>query len=271
LADILAGIIEEKRREVEAGKKEISLEELRARCSIMPKCRNFYQAVTKKNRRGINVIAEVKKASPSAGVIRSDFDPVRIAMTYKQCGADALSVLTDEKYFQGRIEYLQQIKDVVDLPILRKDFIVDKWQIFQSRAAGADAILLIAEALTAGDMMDFLICANQLTLTVLIEVHEADSLMKVRSMVGFPQQKYSVIGINNRDLKTMKVDINTCARLSEFIDNKAELVAESGIKTRADVQKLIGAGINSVLIGETLCKSPDIGMKFKELFEPNKS
>jgi len=266
VADILQRIIEDKRQEVEEGKKLVGLERLRAQCSIMPKCRNFYQALTKKNPHGINVIAEVKKASPSAGLIRPDFDPVRIALTYQNCGADAISVLTDEKYFQGRLEYVQQIKDMVKLPILRKDFIIDKWQIFQSRAAGADAILLIAEALNTADIMDFLICANQLTLTVLIEVHEMESLLKVRSMVGFPQEKYSLIGINNRDLKTMIVDINTCTRMAELVDDRRELVAESGIKTRADVEKLIKAQINSVLIGETLCKAPDIASKFKELF-----
>jgi indole-3-glycerol phosphate synthase len=263
---ILDQIIADKRQEVAARKQDQSLEDLRARGAQLSKCRNFYKAVTKRNRRGINVIAEVKKASPSAGLIRPDFDPVAIALAYRDCGADAISVLTDEKYFQGRLEYIQQVKQMVDLPILRKDFIVDKWQIYESRAAGADAILLIAEALPMGDLVDFLITAAQLTLTTLIEVHEADSLLKIRSMTGFPLANYSVIGINNRDLATMQVDVNTAARLAELVDNKRELVAESGIKTRDDVNKLKAAGINAVLIGETLCSSPDIAAKFKELF-----
>ena len=232
----------------------------------MPKCRNFYSAVTKHNRRGINVIAEVKKASPSAGVIRDDFDPVIIAKTYQRCGADAISVLTDEKYFQGKLEYIRQIKSAVDIPILRKDFIIDPWQVYESRAAGADAILLIAEALNPSQLTDLLILAGALTLTTLIEVHEADSLLRVRSMVGFPHGRYSVIGINNRDLTTMQVDINTAIRLADMIDNKRELVAESGIKTADDVRKLKSVGINAVLIGETLCANPDIEEKFKELF-----
>ena len=266
MANILEKIIADKRIEVEQRKAATSIDQLEADISIMPKCRNFYSAVTKRNRRGINVIAEVKKASPSAGVIRADFDPVKIAKTYEQCGADAISVLTDEKYFQGRLDYIQQIKAAVDIPLLRKDFIIDPWQVYESRAAGADAILLIAEALNASQLTDLLILAGELTLTVLIEVHDADSLLNVRSMVGFPHGKYSVIGINNRDLTTMQVDINTAIRLADMIDNKCELVAESGIKTRDDVNKLKAAEINAVLIGETLCASPSIEDKFKELF-----
>ncbi len=232
----------------------------------MPKCRNFYKAVTKPNSRGINVIAEIKKASPSAGVIRPDFDPVAIAQSYKKCGADALSVLTDEKYFQGRLEYIEQIHQVVDLPILRKDFIIDIWQVYESRAAGADAILLIAEVLKPGELMDFMIAAAELTLTVILEVHQADSLLAVRSMVGFPKKGYSVLGINNRDLDTMQVDLNTTSRLAGLLDNKDELVAESGIKTRANVDKLKAVGVKTVLVGQVLCESPNIEQKFAELF-----
>jgi indole-3-glycerol phosphate synthase len=266
MANILEKIINDKYLEVEQRKAVTSIDQLEAEIVIMPKCRNFYSAVTKRNRRGINVIAEVKKASPSAGIIRADFDPVKIARMYKQCGADAISVLTDEKYFQGRLEYLQQIKASVDIPLLRKDFIIDPWQVYESRAAGADAILLIAEALNQSQLSDLLILAGELTLTVLIEVHDADSLLKVRSLVGFPHRKYSIIGINNRDLTTMQVDINTAVRLADMIDDKRELVAESGIKTRDDVNKLKAAEINAILIGETLCANPSIEDKFKELF-----
>lgn len=232
----------------------------------MPRCRNFYKAVTKRNSRGLNIIAEVKKASPSAGVIRGDFDAVAIARTFQRCGADAISVLTDEKYFQGRLEYMSQIKEVVDLPILRKDFIIDIWQVYESRAAGADAILLIAEALTPGELMDLMITAAELTLTVLLEVHQADTLLQVRSLIGFPRKGYSVLGINNRNLATMKVDLGTSCRLAELVNNKKELVAESGIKLRADVEKLRSVGVNAVLIGQELCESADIEKKFKELF-----
>jgi indole-3-glycerol phosphate synthase len=228
LANILDKIIADKKTEVELRKSQVGLEQLKEQVRSLPKCRNFYKAVTKRNNRGINVIAEVKKASPSAGVIREDFDPVAIARTYKKCGADAISVLTDEKYFQGRLEYINQISEAVDLPIMRKDFIIDPWQVYESRAAGADAILLIADAIKPGELMDLMIIAAELTLTVLLEVHEADTLLTVRSLIGFPKKGYSVLGINNRNLTTMEVDLNTISRLAELFDNKNELVAESG-------------------------------------------
>jgi len=249
----------------------MSLEELKSRIGSMPKCRNFYKAVTKHNSRGLNVIAEVKKASPSAGVIREDFEPVAIAQAYQRCGADAISVLTDEKYFQGRLEYVNQIKEAVDLPILRKDFIIEPWQIYESRVAGADAILLIAEALAPGELMDLMIAAAELTLTALLEVHRADTLLRVRSLIGFPRKGYSVLGINNRNLATMEVDLNTTSRLAELIDNKSELISESGIKVRDDVEKLKSFGVRGVLIGQVLCESTDIEEKFAELFcrQPN--
>lgn len=266
MANILDKIIADKRDEVRSRQSQTSLDELKQQVSSMPKCRNFYKAVTKLNHRGINVIAEVKKASPSAGLIREDFDPVKIAQTYEKCGADAISVLTDEKYFQGRLEYLSQIRQEVDLPVMRKDFLIDSWQVYESRAAGADAILLIAEALKPGELIDLMIAAAELTLTVLLEVHQADSLMEVRSMIGFPKKGYSVLGINNRDLTTMQVDLNTTSRLAGLLDNRNELVAESGIKTRADVEKLMSVGVKAVLIGQTLCEHPDIEEKFAELF-----
>ncbi len=219
MANILDKIIADKRAEVERGQSQRSLEELKAQVLSMPKCRNFYKAVTKPNSRGLNVIAEVKKASPSAGVIREDFDPVAIAQTYQRCGADAIRVLTDEKYFQGRLEYINQISEAVDLPILRKDFIIDMWQVYESRVAGADAILLIAEALTPGELMDLMIAAAELTLTVLLEVHQADTLLQVRSLIGFPKKGYSVLGINNRNLATMQVDLGTSCRLAGLLDN----------------------------------------------------
>lgn len=266
MANILDKIIADKRAEVERRKSQKTLEQLEQQISGEPKCRNFYKAVTKPNRRGVNVIAEVKKASPSAGVIVEDFDPVSIAGIYNKCGADAISVLTDEKYFQGRLEYINQIKQVVDLPILRKDFIIDLWQVYESRAAGADAILLIAEALKPGRLMDLMIAAAELTLTVLLEIHQADTLLAVRSMIGFPKKGYSVLGINNRDLSTMQVDLNTTLRLAGLLDSKKELVAESGIRTRGDVEKLKSAGVKAVLVGQVLCESADIEQKFSELF-----
>jgi len=266
LANILDKIIADKKTEVRSRQSQTSLETLKEQIRSLPRCRNFYKAVTKPNSRGINVIAEVKKASPSAGIIREDFDPIAIARTYKKCGADAISVLTDEKYFQGRLQYINQIRQAVNLPVLRKDFIIDLWQVYESRAAGADAILLIAEALKPGELMDMMIAAAELTLTVLLEVHCADTLLAVRSLIGFPKKGYSVLGINNRNLTTMQVDLNTTSRLAQLIDNKNELVAESGIKTRADVEKLKSLGVKAVLLGQTLCENPNIEEKFIELF-----
>ncbi len=264
--NILDKIIADKRDEVRRGKERLSLEELKSRAGSMPKCRNFYKAVTKVNRRGLNVIAEVKKASPSAGVIRADFDAVEIAKIYRQCGADAISVLTDEKYFQGRLEYMARVKEAVDLPVLRKDFIVDPWQVYEARLAGADAILLIAEALKPAELMDLMIVAAELTLTVLLEVHAADTLLGVRSLIGFPKKGYSVLGINNRNLTTMEVDVNTTGRLAELVENRRQLVSESGIKAPEHVEKLKSIGVGAVLIGQTLCESEVIEDKFKELF-----
>ena len=264
--NILDQIIADKRIEVEKRRKDRPIEELKEQVSLMDRCRNFYKAVTKSNSRGINVIAEIKKASPSAGVICKDFAPVTIAKTYEKCGADAISVLTDEKYFQGKLEYIDQVKAGVGLPVLRKDFIVDLWQVYESRAAGADAILLIAEALKPSEISDFMIAAAQLTLTVLLEVHDADTLLAVRGMVGFPAKGYSVLGINNRDLTTMNVDINTTTRLAELVGGDIPLVAESGVKNRQHVDKLITAGVSAVLVGQILCESPDIKAKFGELF-----
>jgi len=233
----------------------------------MPRCRNFYKAVTKPNRRGLNVIAEIKKASPSADIIRQNFDPVEIAGIYQKCGADAISILTDEKYFQGKLQYIQQVKKTVDLPLLRKDFIIDQWQLFESRAAGADAVLLIAEVLRPAELMDLMITAAELTMTCLIEVHGADTLLAVRSMVGFPKKGSNVLGINNRNLKTMKTDLNTTSRLADLLNDKTELVSERGIKTKDDVEKLISVGVRAVLVGRILCESDDIEKKFVELFD----
>ncbi|MEA3227222.1 MAG: indole-3-glycerol phosphate synthase TrpC [Planctomycetota bacterium] len=266
MANILDKIVADKRIEVRSRQSETSLDQLKEQVAGLPKCRNFYKAVTASNPRGINVIAEVKKASPSAGLICEDFDPVAIAQTYEKCGVNAISVLTDEKYFQGRLEYIDQIHRAVNLPVMRKDFIIDIWQVYEARAAGADAMLLIADALKPGELMDLMIAAAELTMTVLLEVHQADTLLTVRSLIGFPRKGYSILGINNRDLTTMKVDLNTTTRLAGLLDENTDLVAESGIKTRADVEKLKSVGVKAVLIGQTLCEHPDIEDKFAELF-----
>lgn len=266
VAKVLEDILATKRAEIESSKQRTPQESLQESIREQPKCRNFYRTLTRRHPRGINVIAEIKRASPSAGLIRDDFDPAALAHLYEQAGADAISVLTDETYFQGNLNYIAQVKQAVSLPVLRKDFIIDPYQIYESRAAGADAILLIAEALKPAEIMDMMILANRLTMTVLLEVHEMDSLLQYRSMIGFPQERYSLLGINNRNLKTMTVDLNTSLRLGELVENKSELVSESGIQNRQDVERLIEAGFNGILIGETLMRSNDIGAKFSELF-----
>lgn len=270
---VLDRIVETKRREVEARRAERSLDELKSLVRDLPRPRNFFAGVTHdptqniRNPKNLNVIAEVKKASPSAGVIKSDFDPVAIAKVYADAGADALSILTDEPYFQGKLEYLEQVKAAVAIPCLRKDFIIDPWQVYESRAAGADAILLIAECLATHEMIDLQILATELNLTTLIEVHSIENLMRVRdSVIGFPHKSYSLLGINNRDLQTFKVDISNTLRMLDIVEDLSVLVSESGVQTREHTQKLARAGVRTVLIGETLMRSGDVAGTMKELF-----
>jgi indole-3-glycerol phosphate synthase len=269
-ANFLDQIVETKRLEVAERKLRVPLEHLKETISTLGRPRNFFQALHRDPKRGgktVNLIAEVKKASPSAGIIRADFDPVAVAQAYAAAGADALSVLTDEKYFQGRLEYIHQIRDVVKLPVLRKDFMIDPYQIYESRAAGADAILLIAECLETSELIDLQILATELHLTSLIEVHDIDNLMRVRDhVIGFPHRSYSLLGINNRDLRTMKTDLSNTLRMSELVEDRTVLVSESGIRTREDVQKLQKAGVRSVLVGESLMRSGEVASTIAELF-----
>jgi indole-3-glycerol phosphate synthase len=269
----LERILITKRQEVAERKRRRPLEQVREEISTLGRPRNFFRAVTKDPRtaatpKKVNLIAEVKKASPSAGVIRADFDPVQIAQQYAAAGADALSVLTDEQYFQGHLDYIHAIRDVVKLPVLRKDFVIDPYQVYESRAAGADAILLIAECLETGELIDLQILATELHLTCLIEVHDLDNLMRVRDrVIGFPHRSYSLLGINNRDLRTFKTDLGNTLRVAELVEDRSVLVSESGINTAADVQKLAEAGVRAVLVGESLMRSDDIGAKVRSLFE----
>jgi indole-3-glycerol phosphate synthase len=264
--NILDRILETKRQEVAAAKARTTLDDLKKAIRDLPKPRNFYAAIAAKPPRGIHVIAEIKKRSPSAGLIREDFDPVRIARIYHENGASALSVLTDGPYFDGKLEYVRQVREAVPIPVLRKDFIVDEYQIYESRLAGADAILLIADALNARQLLDMLILASELYLTSILEVHEADTVMKIRSVVGFPHERYSIVGINNRDLKTQTTDLGTTGRIADILEDDTMFITESGIKTRADVERMMRIGARGILIGETLMRSPDIAGKMNELF-----
>lgn len=267
MGTVLEKIVEVKLREVEERKKKVPIEELQAKSLSVDRPRNFYAAITKQPLRKVNLIAEIKKASPSAGLIRKDFDPAELAKIYTQAGADAISVLTDETFFQGKLEFLQQVKKVTPLPILRKDFIIDEYQIYEARAYGADAILLIMEILTPEQLFDMLLLAGTLKLTSLIEVHSAESVLAVRKAIGMPQERFSLLGINNRDLHTQRVDIENTIKLSAMLNEseKEVLVSESGIKTADDIERLAAADVKAVLIGETFMRAENIEEKIEEL------
>ncbi|MCF6148232.1 MAG: indole-3-glycerol phosphate synthase TrpC [Candidatus Kuenenia sp.] len=254
---ILDEIYHYKLSEVAANKKHAPVELLKANIQHRTPAKPFGQVL--KTNGKINIIAEVKKASPSLGIIRKDFNPLEIAQMYESNGAVAISVLTDEKYFQGSLKYLTDIKKTVHLPILRKDFIVDSYQIYEARSAGADAILLIAALLSAEEIESFLEAAEKLGMDCLVEVHSAVELEKVL------QTKATIIGINNRDLKTFITDLNITFQLKAQIPEDKIVVSESGIKSRSDMLKLLENGIHAALIGETLMKSDDIPAKIHEL------
>ncbi|MCC7420253.1 MAG: indole-3-glycerol phosphate synthase TrpC [Planctomycetaceae bacterium] len=215
--------------------------------------RDFVAALKGAARDNIAVIAEVKKASPSAGLIRADFDPVAIARAYEANGAACLSVLTDEKYFQGHLDYLRAVRAAVSIPVLRKDFIVDRYQVLEARAAGADCILLIAECLNDCEMRDLYFYASELGMECLIELYEPENLDRVLKLDP------PLVGINNRNLKTMITDLDHSLRLREQIPESILLVSESGIKTRADVERLLEHNIRAILVGESLMKQADVG------------
>jgi len=271
---VLAEILAHKRSEVERAKAEIPFAELEAAVAQAEPPRNFFRAVTRPADPGAPgrtaVIAEVKRRSPSAGLIRESYDgegfePERIARAYADAGASAISCLTDEKFFGGHLSFIDRIKQAVGLPVLRKDFIIDTWQLWQSRAAGADAVLLIAEALTEAQIVDMLILAQQLRMTVLLEVHSMDNLLRVRPHVGFPHPTYCLLGINNRDLNTMTTDLGHTLRLADMVEDTSVLVSESGIRSPDDLARLREVGVGIVLVGEHLMRQDDPGAALREL------
>ncbi len=266
MSNALDKIVARKRVEVAKAISTTSMETLKERIAEIGRPRNFFAAVVKTGpRRRTRVIAELKKRSPSAGLIREDFDPVRIAKQYHEAGASAISCLTDEADFGGHLGYIQQIRHAMPLPVLRKDFLVDQYQVWESRAAGADAVLLIAEVLEEGELVDMAILARELRMTTLIEVHDVDRLLKLKRYVGFPHAGYSLLGINNRNLKTMSTDISHTFRLIEFIEQREVVVSESGIKTAGDLSKLRQRGVNIVLVGEHLLRCDDPGEALRDL------
>ena len=263
MTPVLADILTHKREEVAAARIARPLEEVKAAAAAAEAPRNFYKALTGPPRR-LKVIAEIKRASPSAGLIREDFDPVKLAKQYHANGAAAISCLTDKKFFQGDLAFIAQIKDA-PLPVLRKDFIIDPYQVYEARAAGADAILLIAECLGEPQMIDLLILATELKLTVLLEVHDLESLVQIKPHLGFPHPGYQLLGINNRDLRTMTTDLQHTLDLLGEVPDMEVLVSESGIRTHADVATLLKHGVYRVLVGEHLMRQPDPGVALREL------
>lgn len=266
MTDVLKRIVARKRREVAAAKVAVPLAELRERISELGRPRNFFQAVVDHGSTArTRLIAEVKQKSPSAGVIRADFDPVAIARQYHAGGASAISCLTDGQDFGGKLEFIHAIRDAIPLPVLRKDFIIDPYQIWEARAAGADAVLLIAECLRESEVIDFQILCVELGMTSLLEVHDADNLCRVLNHVGFPHAGYSLLGINNRNLRTMKSDVNHSLRMADLVEDPRILVSESGITTPQDMKRLREHGIHIVLVGEHLMRQPNIEVATREL------
>lgn len=264
MSDVLAQIVADKRIEVARAQQHTPLQAVQEQALTTEEPRNFFAALTRPFDT-LRVIAEVKRKSPSAGVIRDDFDPVAIAQQYQEAGAAAISCLTDEKYFGGSLDHIAQIKAAVDLPVLRKDFIVDPYQLWESRAAGADAVLLIAECLGEAQLLDLLILATRLKLTSIIEVHDVDNLLKVRPHLGFPHPAYTLLGINNRDLRTMTTEVSHTLRMLDMVENPQIVVSESGIRTREDVRRLRRAGVHRILVGEHLMRQADVGAALREL------
>jgi indole-3-glycerol phosphate synthase len=259
LPTILDKIVATKRDEVAKAKAALPENELRRQVDAAPPARNFFAALSAGP--PIRLIAEVKKASPSKGVIRADFQPVEIATTYERHGASCLSVLTDESFFQGSLNYLRQVRAAVGIPVLRKDFIIDPYQVFEARAAGADAVLLIAECLDdtlLGPLHDAIV---NLGMTPLVELYDPANLPRVLNIGA------KLIGVNNRDLRTFHVDLEHTIRLRKQIPADRVVVGESGIRTREDVLRLQEAGVQAILVGETLMAQKNIGQAVDTLLD----
>ncbi len=253
---ILQKIVENKREEVARQKEIVPLGELRQMIADRPPTRDFAGAIRD---RGCAVIAEVKRSSPSKGRIREDFDPVGIAGIYEDNSASAISILTERKFFEGSAAYIPQIGRTVHLPLLRKDFIIDPYQINETRVLGADALLLIARLLEASKLRDFIGLASELGLAALVEAHDEEDVEKAVSSGA------RIVGINNRDLETFRTDLAVSIRLARRIPRDVTVVSESGINSRSDIVKLMEAGIHAFLVGESLMREKDVGKKLREL------
>lgn len=249
---ILDRILQHKRQEVEADRSREPLDQLKSALADLEDTRGFARALTDKADEGTAIIAEVKKGSPSKGIIREDFDPEAIARNYLAGGAACLSVLTDENFFYGHLSYLRKLRSQVPLPLLRKDFIVDPYQIYQARVYGADAVLLIAAALETVELVEYTDLAQELGMDVLLEIHDRNELEQALATDA------TMIGINNRNLQTFETDLAVTENLAPWIPVERTIVAESGIVDRADIERLKEAGSKAFLIGETLMRQNDI-------------
>jgi indole-3-glycerol phosphate synthase len=256
---IISRIIEEKRRVVENAKRKIPQEDLIRESRNISVKSQFKKNISRQHH--MNLIAEIKKASPSKGILRGDFNPVKISIAYQANGASAISVLTDERFFEGKLEDLIKVRENVSIPILRKDFFIDEYQIYETIVAGADAILLICDILSIAELTKFHNIANELGLDCLVEVHNEEDIEKALVIDA------SIIGINNRDLHTFKVDLAVTQRLIRMIPQNKVIVSESGIKRYEDIMFLKSLGVNAVLIGETFMESDDIAAKMRELMK----
>lgn len=254
---VLTQIVEHKRQEIALAKEVRPLEVLKERAQTLKRRRGFQAAISRPHH--LNLIAEIKRCSPSAGVIRAEMDPVQVAQIYQVAGAQALSVLTDERFFGGHLGYLGQVRVVSTLPVLRKDFLIDLYQVYESAIAGADAILLIADLLSEAELREFRETAAGLGMAALVEVHTEEDLQKALAAGA------AILGINNRDLRTFKVDRGTTARLIRHIPKTHVVVAESGLTTHDDVMTMKSLGVHAVLIGEAFMAAPDIRAKVKEV------
>ena len=257
MSTILDEILAQKHLEIAAARDRVAFESLEARIPSAPPVRGFLAALQSVERPGL--IAEVKKASPSAGLIRADFDPVTIARQYEVAGATCLSVLTDEHFFQGHLDYLRDIRQVVRIPVMRKEFIIDRYQIAEARVAGADCVLLIAECLDDVQLHDLYGYARSLGMDALIELYDLENIPRVLATGT------KLVGINNRDLRTFVTSLEHTFRVKQQIPDDILLVSESGISTPAHIQRLRAAGVGAVLVGESLMRQPDIGNAVKEL------
>ena len=262
VANILERIVAVKRDEVAAGRRRCDLAAMRARAETLPGARDFVGALRRRiEAGGAAVIAEIKKASPSKGVLRADFRPAEIAASYERHGAAALSVLTDAPFFQGAPEYLTAAREAASLPALRKDFLVDAWQVFESRALGADAVLLIAAALDDAEMRDFEAIALALGMAVLVEVHDERELDRALAL------RTPLLGINNRNLRTFEVALETTLALLPRVPAGRVVVTESGILAKGDVKRLRDANVHAFLVGEAFMRAADPGAALADLFE----